>query len=266
MRRLLLLLSLTTLLFPSSILNTKIYDRDNRVDLLLSFDTVYMGTVSKYVRDGKTYLILPGTNIDADKNFHFAHPYLKAINLYKSSNRTLIEMDAPGSEIKISKVAPGYGLRIRTTKTVKKLPIERYKKLSTPMPPKVGENVEDLTEKYMIVGIFVASLLLLLLLIKIMAGRKLGGSGKGGPDEARIIYSKPIDARNKLLLIGFNGKHHLVLMSATGNVLIDSIAAESPADDFNALLKQNSDSLEQYLSSGKGNQNLNAYKNKLNRK
>lgn len=266
MRALFLLAALHALLFSSSILGSKIYDRDNRVDLLLSFDTVYTGTVSKYVRDGKTYLILPGTNIEADKNFQFAHPYLKTINLYKSSNRTLIEMDAPGSEIKISKVAPGYGLRIRTTKAVKKLPIDRYKKLSTATPPKVGENVEDLTEKYMIVGIFVASLLLLLLLIKIMAGRKLGGSGKGGAHEARVIYTKPIDARNKLMLIGFNGKHHLVLMGATGNVLIDSIAAESPAEDFNALLKQNSDSLEQYLAGGKENQKLNAYKNKLNRK
>jgi hypothetical protein len=67
MRQLLLLLGLVSLLFPSTILNTKIYDRDNRVDLLLSFDTVYMGTVSKYERNGKTYLILPGANMKTDK-------------------------------------------------------------------------------------------------------------------------------------------------------------------------------------------------------
>lgn len=265
MRLLLLLCSFTSLLFSSGILNAKIYDRDNRVDLLLSFDTVYGGTVSKYERDGKTYLILPSANIAADRHFDFSHPFLKSINIYKSSNRTLIEMDAPGGSIKVTKVAPGYGLRIRTTKEEKKLPIDRYKTAMPQTTPALGENVEDLTEKYMIVGIFVGSLLLLLLLIKIMANRKYTGGGKGGAYDARIIYSKPIDARNKLLLIEFNHKHHLVLMGATGNVLIDSIAAESPADDFNTLLKQNSHSLEKYLS-GRENEKLAAYKNKLNRK
>ncbi len=265
MRRLLLLLSLTTLLFPSSILNTKVYDRDTRVDLLLSFDTVYMGTVSKYERNGKTYLILPGANIKTDREFTFTRPFLKSVNIYKSSNRTLIEMDAPDGAIKITKVAPGYGLRIRTTQKEKPLPIDRYKTPAAQSAPKVGENVEDLTEKYLIVGVFVGSLLLLLLLIKIMATRRLGGSGKGGTHDAQIIYNKAIDAKNKLLLIEFNHKHHLVLMGAAGNVLIDSIAAESPADDFNALLRQNSDSLEKYLSS-KDSERLKAYKNKLNRK
>lgn len=265
MRGLLLFLSLAALLFPSSILNTKIYDRDQRVDLLLSFDTVYTGKVSKYERNGKTYLILPGANIKAEKTYDFTHPFLRAISIYKSSNRTLIEMDAPGGAIQITKVAPGYGLRIRTTKKEKQLPIDRYKAAQSKPMPELGENVEDLTEKYMIVGVFVASLLLLLLLIKIMGNRKLGGSGKGGPHEAHVIYNKPIDAKNRLLLIEFNHKHHLVLMGATGNVLIDSITAESPADDFNALLRQNSDSLEKYLSA-KDNERLKAYKNKLNRK
>lgn len=265
MRHLLLLLSFATLLFPSSILNTKIYDRDNRVDLLLSFDTVYTGTVSKYERNGKTYLILPNANIGADKQYDFTHPFLRGINIYKSSNRTLVEMDAPGSNIKITKVAPGYGLRVRTTKAEKQLPIDRYKTAVPQQSTTLGQNVEDLTEKYMIVGIFVASLLLLLVLIKIMAGRKTVGGGKGGALDARVIYNKSIDAKNRLLLIEFNRKHHLMLMGATGNVLIDSIAAEAPENDFNALLRQNSDSLEKYLSS-RDNERLKTYKNKLNRK
>jgi hypothetical protein len=265
MRHLFLLALFSVLLAASTILNSKIYDRDNRVDLLLSFDTIYAGTLNKYERDGKTYLILPGANIGQEEHFRFAHPFLKEINLYKSANRTLVEIDAPRSEITVSRVAPGYGLRIRTAPAPVKPLLEMTKTAPTTSRPQVGESVADLSEKYMIVGIFVASLLLLLLLIKIMAGRKLAGGGKGAPNEARILYSKPVDAKNRLLLIGFNDKHHLILMGAAGNVLIDTIAAESPADDFNALLKNNTKTLEKYLAA-KEHDGVKAYRDKLNRK
>jgi len=265
MRALFLLVSLHALLFSSSILNSKIYDRDNRVDLLLSLDTVYTGTINKYERDGKTYLILPGANIPKEESYSFSHPFLKGINLYKSSNRTLIELDAAGGEIKVSKVAPGYGVRIRIAPAETKRLLVQAKTVSDTTRPQLGENVEDLTEKYMIVGIFVASLLLLLLLIKIMAGRKLVGNGKGAGNEAQVIYNKSIDAKNRLLLIEFNGKHHLILMGAAGNVLIDTISAESPADDFNTLLKSNTKTLEKYLAA-REHDGVKAYREKLNRK
>jgi len=58
-----------TILFSSSILDTKIYERDNRVDLLLSFDEEFTGDVSKHIKEKKTYIIITDVVAKNDNKF-----------------------------------------------------------------------------------------------------------------------------------------------------------------------------------------------------
>ena len=262
-RTLLALMILASALQAAKLINYKVYERSDHTDLLISFDTVYTGKTSKYERDGKTYLLFPNVNTEKEKHFNFSTNYLKSVHFYKSSNRTLVEIDAPSAQIDASIVPPGYGLRLRFKPSATPIPVEDYPKALRPDRPKVGEHVEDLSEKYMIMGLFVASLLLLWLIIKLMAGRK--ASAENSRAAAEILYTKALDNRNKLVLLAFNGKHYLVLMGATGNVLIDSITAESPAQDFSAMLKSNTDTLEKYLATNE-NKRIRDYKDKLAKK
>jgi hypothetical protein len=108
----------------------------------------------------------------------------------------------------------------------------------------------DLTQNYMLTGIFIACLLLLWIIVRLL---KNGGSGswllgKNKDEALSILWQKPIDGKNRFVLARFRDKEYLLLIGQT-NLLLDTDSKSAPLDDdaFEALLRANSVKLSDYL-------------------
>lgn len=250
MRGLFFLFFLHTILFSSSVLDSKIYERDNRVDLLLSFDKMFEGSVSKHIKDKKTYIIITDAVAKEDEVFSFKKPFLQNIKIYKNENSILVEFDVTQADIEIAKTSTGYGLRMRVKKAETSARKKEYGK-KVAEKPKIGENIADISDKYAIMVIFILTLIFILVLIKYFGKKRTFKSSAGFANDVKIVYSKPIDAKNRVTLIEFKAREYLILTGENGNILLDKGYAENSTDDFDSLLKNNSKNLQSYLSQKK---------------
>ncbi|MDQ1339189.1 MAG: hypothetical protein QG567_340 [Campylobacterota bacterium] len=245
MRGIFLLLFLNSLLFSfSTILDSKIYDRDDRVDVLLSLDKEFEGSINKHSKGKKTYLVITKIQIDKDETFELNKPFLKNINLYKNNETVIFELDTNDAEIETAKTTAGYGLRIRIKKQEQPAPKQTLfdKKTSE---PKIAQNVTDMTDKYIIVGVFIVILFLVLIFLKSYNAKRLLGGGSN--DSAKVIYLKSIDAKNKLVLVSFRTKEYLVLIGEHANTLLDKKDINDE-DNFDFLLKKNNQKVDSIFS------------------
>lgn len=248
MRGVFFLLFLNSLLFSfSTILDSKIYDRDDRVDVLLSLDKEFEGSISKHSKGKKTYLVITKIQTNKDETFELNKPFLKNINLYKNNATVIFELDANDVEIETAKTTAGYGLRIRIKKQEQSLPKQTlFDKKTT--EPKIAQNVADMTDKYIIVGVFIVILFLVLIFLKSRNAKRLLGSGSS--DSAKVIFLKSIDTKNKLTLVSFRTKEYLVLIGEHTNTLLDKKDIDNE-NDFDFLLKKNNQKIDSIFSSKK---------------
>ena len=65
--RIILLLALPLFLFGSKILSYNVYERSNRVDVMITFDTPYEGKLSKTNKNNTIILKLKKASIEAPK-------------------------------------------------------------------------------------------------------------------------------------------------------------------------------------------------------
>ncbi|MDR0664046.1 MAG: hypothetical protein LBF86_00780 [Helicobacteraceae bacterium] len=117
-------------------------------------------------------------------------------------------------------------------------------------PPKSPFDGIELTQSYMLAGIFIACLLLLWIVVRLLRGGSSGSwlLGKTKEETVSIVWQKPIDGKNRFLLARFRDKEYLLLIGQN-NLLLDSNGKNAPIDDeaFDALLRANSVKLSDYL-------------------
>jgi flagellar biogenesis protein FliO len=123
-----------------------------------------------------------------------------------------------------------------------------------------------MNQKFIIVILFILSLVVLAILIKIFLNRKNQNNFLYPSSlELKIIYQKHISPKEKFILIEFDNKNHLLLLSQNGNILVDTIFAKQTQpkqqnnpktkkqnEDFDIkkfenILKQKGTNLEDYL-------------------
>jgi hypothetical protein len=120
-------------LYASKILSYNIYDRTDRVDIMITFDTPYSGLIKQSFKNSKIIIKLGDAKIESPKVKNLSTNFLNRITITPMSRYTQIVASVP-SKIKLiaSKTADGYGLRLRFTKN---RPI--HKKASTSKSKKI---------------------------------------------------------------------------------------------------------------------------------
>ncbi len=109
-----LLLCIPLSLFGSKILSYNIYDRTNRVDLMLTFDTPYTGSISEAKRNGKVIIKLQDASIESPKIKNVHATFLNTLTITPLKNKVQVVANVPKSVRFIaSKTVDGYGLRLR---------------------------------------------------------------------------------------------------------------------------------------------------------
>ena len=291
----LLLFLLPFSLQASKILSYNIYDRTDRADVMITFDTPYDGIIKQSISKSKIIIKLTGASIESSKIKNVSSKFLHSITITPMSGLTQIVASVPSSvKLIASKTSDAYGLRLRFTNSVAKQSTPKNPKLSasnslSSLPTKKSDDMS--TSYYIIVTILVIGILILFMLKKKMATKNIQNQEspwlfqansetktdtKAVPtdttnNDISIRFQKNLNEQNSVVMLDFADQSYLVLMG-NSNILLDKFTDDKPVtqEDFESILQNRHQELDDFLRVEPNNNNraqhpkeaLQAYKEK----
>lgn len=274
MIRLLLLFLLPFSLYASKILSYNIYERTDRADVMITFDTPYTGTIKQSKGKSKTILKLEDASIESSKIKKVNSDYLKSLTITPLVDYTQIVAVTP-SNVKLlaSKTSDGYGLRLRFTTQVAEQKTTTTS--STPslaaLPTKKGDDLSS--SYYLVVAILVIGIIILFYLKSKMQPKQPqqrkqnswlfeqdSSKDSNQPqqqekqpqnnmtNEISIRFQKNLDQQNSVVMLDFLNRSYLVLIG-NGNILLDKFVDNKPTtqQEFETILQERYSELEEFL-------------------
>ncbi len=265
------LLLLAHTLFAVTLLNQNIYEREKRVDLMLSFDAPFEGSIKKSVApDGRLDIKLTGVQVLKPFRKELQNGLIEAVAITGAGkNAALVKITPAAKHLSVdaSKTIDGFGLRLRIIPAT--VPAEKTaaaKSTAAAVSQQQGATRPLNTLKssdtlpgwryWAVLGI----MLFLLLILWLVKRKKLPGMAGAGwlmpktagtkayPEGAVIRYQKPLDPQNRLLLLEFNSKQYLLVVG-NSNLLLDTFSEEriEDPDSFTSLFEANKKQLDHFL-------------------
>jgi hypothetical protein len=287
MIKFLLILALGLSLNASKILSYNVYDRTDRVDVMITFDTPYDGVIKKSVSNSEIIIKLQDASIESKKSQQLSSKFLNSLTITTVEDDTNIVASIPPSTIlQASKTSDGYGLRLRfsakdTVKTKEKttIPNNPFAELPTKKDDGMQKNY------YIVIAILIIGVLILLYIkIKVTPKNKPNKKNswlfKANQENMKnesakkmdfdknvsIRFQKNIDSENSVVMLDFGDQSYLVIMGKT-NILLDKFIDNKPAtqDDFEVILQNRHQELNSFIETQESNHNtlkepLQAYK------
>lgn len=269
MIRFFLLLLLPFALSASSILSYNIYDRTDRVDVMITFDTPYTGTIKQSVSTQNIIIKLEDAKIESAKTKKLSSNFLNAVTITPMAGYTQIVASVPPSvELQASKTADSYGLRLRFTNSVSQSRPQQQQQQNVqeevnPFASLPTKQDGDMSQSYYIViSILVAGIVLLFYLKKKMttsqqAPKKSSSwlfkadakhNVSSNEHEVSIRFQKNINNENSVVMLDFGAESYLVLMGHN-NILLDKFTDNKPVtqSDFETILQNRHQELDDFL-------------------
>jgi len=274
-RVLFLFLIFLSALYGSNILSYNIYDRTDRVDVMLTFDTPYHGKILKSRNNSKIILKLYDVKIESSKIKHLSSHFLTTLSLNPMDGYTQVVATIPTSDIilKASKTADGYGLRLRfikksaleTASQIKKNASKEQNKIFPNLPTKQANEIP--TNYYIVIIILTIAVIVMLLLKRKVANLQHQQKSKGqnwlfktpSPktptkkdpqnEDVSIRFQKRIDAHNSVVMIDFLDTSYLLLLGEHNNILLEKFQDNIPKTqgEFEQILTQKESELDTFL-------------------
>jgi len=264
-----LIILLTNSLLGATLLNQNIYDRENRVDLMLSFDTPYNGKI-RQAKDNKAInIFLSNVQLQQPFSKQLQNSIVSSVTITRAgSDSIMIKISSESKKLKVeaSRTLDKFGLRLRiipitiSNKSTYIEPSYEYTNSSSQSQPINFKNSSEslLGWRYWIV---IGIMLFLLIILYFIKKKGIGSTAINGgwlmpksqqispiPD-AVIRYQKPIDRSNRIVLLEFNKCQYLMLLG-NSNILLDSFSQTSIIEDedsFNQLFEENKKQLNHFL-------------------
>lgn len=270
MTKFFLLLLLPVLLSASKILSYNIYDRTDRVDIMITFDTPYSGKIKQNVSPSKIIIKLENASIEASKSKTVNSKFLKTITITPLDENTRITALVPDAvTFKASKTSDSYGLRLRFAKTatfnkdtsqasIKESSQNSLSSLPTKQDSELSKNY------YIVIAILFIGIVILFVLKNKMSQPstrnksnswlfKVANDSKSETTEKEVSirFQKKIDEQSSVVMLDFVGQSYLVLMGSN-NVLLDKFTDNKPTtqDDFETILQNRHEELNDFLHEG----------------
>ncbi|WP_169783848.1 excinuclease ABC subunit A [Campylobacter curvus] len=286
MRFILLFLSVMLPIFASNLLTYNIYERTDRVDIMLSFDAPYEGNIFQKREKNTTSLILNSLSYEQSVNKNINSKIVQELDIEPKQNSLILNLKSQDAIIvNASKTTDGFGLRIRvspknTASQVANMP-QASAKIEPPTQALQSEPEPIVDARYFIVlGVLLALLIFLFVFKKIMVSKsEFSGFAnaknsepnstksinwllKNQNNDVNVIYEKPLDRVNKLMLLSYENRRYLVLVGSS-NVMLDSFGEEKIQNeqDFTAFFEENKKKLGAFLQERQNS--LNNYKDKM---
>jgi hypothetical protein len=263
MIKFLLLFILPFSLFASKILSYNIYERTDRADVMITFDTPYTGQIKQSVSKSKIIIKLEDATIESPKIKKVSSPYLHSLTITPMNNQTLIVAKiAPSTKLIASKTSDSYGLRLRFTNKTAAKSSTTTKTNTAPinslhvLPTKKDNNMSQ--SYYVVVAILILGILILFYIKKKMKpiptntqtpNNWLFKSTQETPTQnVSIRFQTAINDKNSVVMLDFGDQSYLVLMG-NSNILLDKFTDNKPTSqkEFNEILQSRHEDLENFL-------------------
>jgi hypothetical protein len=280
MRYLLPLILFPVILWGAKILTYNVYDRNDRVDVMLTFDTPYEGVLRQNHQSNTFTVKLEEAFIDDPKIKNITSKYLNKLSITPKEDHTEIVAEAASGVImQASKTSDSYGLRLRfmnPSATSEVLP------KSTPagesavggLPTKNGNEFEN--SYYMVIAILVIGIGILFWLKQNIAKRTetlrnepktpwlfdkstanpevkpttvtnpISMTGESGG--VHIRFQKALDNNTTVAMLDYGTMSYLVLLG-NSTILLDKFQDNIPVtqNDFENLLQSKHRELDGYF-------------------
>ncbi|WP_152184368.1 hypothetical protein [Sulfurimonas indica] len=290
----LLLFLLPLSLFGSKILSYNIYDRTDRADVMITFDTPYSGIIKQSRGKSKIIIKLEDATIESPKIKKVASRFLQSVAITPLKGQTQIIASVPQSvKLLASKTADGYGLRLRFTNKAatrqKSLTQNSTAQTNNSLSPLPTKKSDDLTQSYyIVVAILIIGILILFYIKKKTTPAQLKQlkqnrqatkqqktpwlfnanttpqqqaplqqeSTQKSTNDVSIRFQKAIDAHNSVIMLDFGAESYLVLMG-NSNILLDKFHENRPSSqqEFETILQSRHEELENFLN-GQNNKSV----------
>ncbi|MFH0710228.1 MAG: hypothetical protein V2A75_08480 [Pseudomonadota bacterium] len=287
MKKILLLLLLSSLVWGSKILSYNVYDRHDRVDIMLTFDTPYEGVLRQNQQGGLITIKLEEASIDTPLNKNINSTYLQNITISPIGDQIQITAKVSNNVVlQASKTSDSYGLRLRfsTPTTVPLTAQDTTEKVSS-LPTKNGSEFEQ--SYYVVIGILVIGIGILFWLKQNIASRATAihaapktpwsfntatkktvptptpiSSIEGGG--VQIRFQKSLDPVHSVAMLDFGTQSYLVLLG-NNTILLDKFQDDIPItqNEFETLLRTKHQELDGFFQLGTTqDESFDAYKEK----
>jgi len=271
MIKFLLLFLLPFSLYASKILSYNIYERTDRADVMITFDTPYTGQIKQSISKSKIIIKLEDATIESPKIKRVSSQYLHSLTITPMNNETIIVASiAPSTRLIASKTSDAYGLRLRFTdkiavksSTATAANAIHTNALST-LPTKKDDNMSQ--SYYVVVAILVLGIFILLYIKKKMKSMPANTQTPNNwlfkntqesttptnvnmaAQNVSIRFQKAIDDKNSVVMLDFGNQSYLVLMG-NSNILLDKFTDNKPTSqkEFNEILQSRHEDLENFL-------------------
>ena len=277
MIKLLLLFILPFSVYASKILSYNTYDRTDRVDIMITFDTPYDGVIKQGVSNSTISIKLQDASIESAKLEQLTSKFIRSLSITPMSGYTKIVASVPSStRLSASKTSDSYGLRLRFTdkaaSTYTKKSTKQTKSPSLELLP--TKKTDDINQSYYIViAILIVGIIILFFIKTRVTPAKFKEERKklrqndsswlfketssdtttaktNAVDKGiSIRFQKPINDENSVVMLDFGEQSYLVLMGKS-NVLLDRFKDDKPQseDDFNTILQNRHEELDNFLN------------------
>lgn len=281
------LLILSSFAFSSNLLTHNIYERSDRVDIMLSFDSPYEGRITQKRGENITTLTLNDLSYDKLIEKNINSKIIQAITIEPNAQSLrVILKSSQNIAVIASKTVDGFGLRVRAKPIAikKQSPISSKKTVApaqantqqTSLSNILGEGTSDLVDsRYIMVLTILFILLLVMLWVKNKVTKASSNiqtkknswlfnksENQSLNKEVQVLHKKAIDQQNSVVLLEFEGKKYLV-MTGSSNLLLEKFSGDEIQDnsDFEQAFEENRKKLDDYLKIQ--NSSMDSYKSKV---
>jgi len=259
------LLALVSWASAANLLTYNVYERSDRVDIMLSFDAPYEGGISQ--KNDATSITLTINDLGYDKMIEKSinSTIIQELAIVPEKNNTLKVVLKSDKKVSViaSKTVDGFGLRIRSSIMQNQSQPQSSDATGTAITTAPTSSTDFVDTRYILVIVVLLALVILMFWIKKRLGIQTlkpmsakGGNGKswlfnpktGTQQEVNVLHKKQIDNQNSVVLFEYGTIRYLV-MTGNSNVLLEKFQNGEVKDDndFEKVFEENRRRLDDYL-------------------
>ncbi|HDZ5065074.1 TPA: hypothetical protein RTH03_001020 [Campylobacter jejuni] len=223
--RLLILFFLILPLYSVELISYNIYDRKDRVDLMLSFDNAYNGKISQKKEKNLTLFTFSDLTYSKDELKELNSQLVDKISISSKNNNTYIMLqNKQNVNLELSSINDKFGVRIRAIEQGK----TSIEPIATPVP--TVDNSQELIpkpkstslEEYDYTNYILVMLILVALLIALWWFKKtMIYKNNNVSRDFTMIFQRFLDKNNQLVVFDHANKRYTMIIG-NSNVLLES--------------------------------------------
>lgn len=249
MKKSVLVLVLTTLGWGSTILGYNVHDRYDHVNVVLKFDTPYVGKVTQAYEKNAIFIDLDDVSIHKKEDIGVYSIYLSALHLYPKDHHLILKADVPEKIFFTPSISSdGYTLRLRFAQqhAGQVIPPNTATHLFDPPTTPTDHTTTSQTVMSVLTILGLGFALAFALVIAVRRKEDKDKKASPSPEESftsspftDIRFQKALDSTHTVVMIHTYHYEYLLLLGGGESLLLDTFVGGYPMtyEEFESLLR-----------------------------